>query len=179
MSGANQELSPAEFTSLSINNHRVSQPSSRSKYSDYITATSNYHHQSPVVSSFSISSSSSSQRRDLLNPKSAHPELLELAQNSGSIDDLSLLSFNISQNSTTGLVNLGNTCYMNSILQCLMASKPFAAIFLSSKVAFPGTLAKAYAQFAEQFSYKSYGSISPASLKKVVQQRARQFIGNE
>jgi len=32
----------------------------------------------------------------------------------------------------TGLKNLGNTCYMNSVLQCMSATTPLARYFLSS-----------------------------------------------
>lgn len=33
--------------------------------------------------------------------------------------------------------------------------------------------------FVDMFVTKSYGAVSPASLKRALQQRARQFIGNE
>jgi ubiquitin carboxyl-terminal hydrolase 8 len=32
----------------------------------------------------------------------------------------------------SGLKNLGNTCYMNSILQCLSATVPFTRFFIST-----------------------------------------------
>jgi ubiquitin C-terminal hydrolase len=181
-SSFSKELSPAEFTSLSISSHRLMQSPTRSKFSEYHLSSGNNNRESPAKSTFSSSRSDSLKRESLSVTgilKSGHPELLELAQNNGSILDTSSLAFPFLQNNTTGLTNLGNTCYMNSILQCLMAIKPFVAIFLSSKEGFPGALAKAYAQFVQQFSSKSSGCITPAPLKKVVQQRARQFIGNE
>lgn len=178
-SSFSKELSPAEFTSLSISSHRLMQSPTRSKFSEYHLSSGNNNRESPAKSMFSSSRSDSLKRESLSVLKSGHPELLELAQNNELILDTSSLAFPFLQNNTTGLTNLGNTCYMNSILQCLMAIKPFVAIFLSSKEGFPGALAKAYAQFAQQFSSKSSGCITPAPLKKVVQQRARQFIGNE
>lgn len=35
--------------------------------------------------------------------------------------------------SITGLRNLGNTCYINSMIQCLFAAKTFRTLFISSK----------------------------------------------
>lgn len=40
----------------------------------------------------------------------------------------------------TGLKNLGNTCYMNSVLQCMSATVPLARYFLSKPIAIPGGL---------------------------------------
>lgn len=34
----------------------------------------------------------------------------------------------------SGLKNLGNTCYMNSVLQCLSAAVPFSRFFVGTSI---------------------------------------------
>ena len=41
------------------------------------------------------------------------------------------MSFDDNMIGLTGLKNLGNTCYMNSTIQCLSAAVPFARYFKS------------------------------------------------
>ncbi|CAG8613555.1 6568_t:CDS:2, partial [Acaulospora colombiana] len=89
----------------------------------------------------------------------------------------------------TGLKNLGNTCFMNSIIQCLSGTIPFSRYFLDGSykrhinkvnpLGTKGVLAETFAALIRLMWSGAYTFVSPASLKEAISHFAPQFSGSD
>ncbi|CCH45135.1 Ubiquitin carboxyl-terminal hydrolase [Wickerhamomyces ciferrii] len=90
---------------------------------------------------------------------------------------------------TTGLYNIGNTCYMNSIIQCLLGTPPFLQFFLNgsykehvninSKLGTKGIMAKFFAELA-QAVFKQNGRVyEPKNFKIAIGSLNTSFKNND
>ncbi|XP_062511876.1 ubiquitin carboxyl-terminal hydrolase 8-like isoform X3 [Corticium candelabrum] len=89
----------------------------------------------------------------------------------------------------TGLRNLGNTCFMNSVVQCLSATTPLSSYFISGSyvrdvnvenpLGMKGEVAEEFGFVVKSLWCGQYRSISPYDFKFTISRFAPQFSGSQ
>jgi ubiquitin carboxyl-terminal hydrolase 4/11/15 len=88
---------------------------------------------------------------------------------------------------TVGFTNLGNTCYMNSALQCMRACQELSLYFLSNAwetdlnydnpLGYKGVIAKVYGDLLKNVSDNKTNTFAPRAFKNALSKHAPTFAG--
>lgn len=137
-------------------------------------------HSNNMVAGASSSSSSSS----LSNNLAVYEDRSVATQNRLSFSQLGSTTVGV-----VGLKNLGNTCFLNSIIQCLSATVPLSRYFLggsfrrhinrANTFGSRGEIAETYSQLVKTMWSEQDPIVTPIRFKDIVGKFAPQFQGNE
>jgi ubiquitin carboxyl-terminal hydrolase 4/11/15 len=87
----------------------------------------------------------------------------------------------------TGLENIGNTCFLNSAVQCIANIEDLTMFFLKNEhlsdinlrnpLGSEGKLACAYGEFLKELFFTTRRTADPRALKKIIERKNNQFTG--
>ncbi|KAJ3092260.1 Ubiquitin carboxyl-terminal hydrolase 21 [Quaeritorhiza haematococci] len=198
-------IAPPSTVSSSVRSRRISSPALLSSSPSQFRSLPLGHSAAGLVSK---SSHARSSRDDVARfpsaimqkpARSLHPQVLELL--SMKLPEKSLPKYTVRRQRDVprglfGLNNNGNTCFMNSVMQCILATEPLIGYFLSGdyksdlndKSDTKGHIALVFSDLVREFwrtdsrSGSSYSlfrskSLNPAAFKNEIDRWAPQFVG--
>uniref|UniRef100_A0AAR2LUS0 Ubiquitin carboxyl-terminal hydrolase 32 n=1 Tax=Pygocentrus nattereri TaxID=42514 RepID=A0AAR2LUS0_PYGNA len=120
---------------------------------------------------------------EVRNKDMSWPEEMSFIANSSKIDRHKVPT----EKGATGLSNLGNTCFMNSSIQCVSNTKPLTDYFLSGRhlyelnrtnpIGMRGHMAKCYGDLVQELWSGTQKNVAPLKLRWTIAKYAPRFNG--
>jgi len=142
----------------------------------------------PAGGEFTSDSQRKARKNDAAKPSSDNPSGRSTPSSTGPITRGRLAKSGGRARGTIGLTNLGNTCYMNSALQCVSRIEELATYFLGSKykleinndnpLGYNGRMAKAFGDFLTGlYQERATSAYNPRQFKGALAQSQPMFSG--